>query len=51
LSFSFGKSREKRTLTGTDEVIIFGFQPKALGHEKISKFIEDRLAEPVNPAI
>jgi hypothetical protein len=44
--FSFGRSNDKRTITGTDPVFIFGFQPKDAGHEKISKFIEDRLADP-----
>jgi hypothetical protein len=44
--FSFGRSNDKRTITGTDPVFSFGFLPKAAGHEKISKFIEDRLAEP-----
>jgi hypothetical protein len=48
--FSFGRNNDKQTLTGTDEVFIFGFQPKAAGHEKISKFIEDRLADPFSPA-
>jgi hypothetical protein len=48
--FSFGRNNDKQTLTGTDAVFIFGFQSKAAGHEKISKFIEDRLADPFNPA-
>jgi hypothetical protein len=44
--FSYGRANDKRTLTGTDEVFIFGFQPKNAGHEKISKAIEGYLAEP-----
>ena len=45
-AFSFGRKSEHHTLTGTDEIFIFGFQPKAGGHEAISAFIMGRLAEP-----
>jgi hypothetical protein len=44
--FSFGRNNNKHSLTGTDEIFIFGFQPKAAGHEAISSFIEGVLAAP-----
>jgi hypothetical protein len=48
-AFSFGR-KGGYTLTGTDEIFIFGFQPKAGGHAAIDAFIEARLADPFNPA-
>jgi hypothetical protein len=51
--FSFGRkpgSWNGYTVNGKDVAFIFGFQPKAAGHEGISKFIEARLAEPFSPA-
>ncbi len=45
-AFSFGRKSEHHTLTGTEEVFVFGFQPKAAGHEAISDFIMGRLADP-----
>jgi hypothetical protein len=38
------------SLTGTETIFLFGFQPKAAGHEKISAFIEARLAAPFDVA-
>jgi hypothetical protein len=50
--FSFGRkpgSYSGYTLSGTDPIFIFGFQPKAAGHDAISAAIEARLADPFNP--
>jgi hypothetical protein len=47
--FSFGRAKDKRTLTGTNAVCVFGFQKKG-EHETISKFIEARLADPFKAA-
>jgi hypothetical protein len=47
--FSFGRkpgSWNGYTINGKDVAFIFGFQPKAAGHEAISSFIEARLADP-----
>jgi hypothetical protein len=46
--FSFGRKpgSSNYTLTGTDSVFLFGFQPKASGHEAISGAIEALLADP-----
>jgi hypothetical protein len=46
---SFGR-KGGYTISGDEPVFIFGFQPKAAGHEAISSFIEARLADPFNPA-
>jgi hypothetical protein len=51
--FSFGRkpgSYSGYTLSGTEPIFIFGFQPKAAGHETISAAIDARLADPFNPA-
>ncbi len=44
--FSFGRNNNKHSLTGTNEIFIFGFHPKTAGHESISSFIEARLTDP-----
>jgi hypothetical protein len=45
-AFSFGRKSEHHTLTGTDAIFIFGFQPKAAVHESISNFIIKQLVNP-----
>jgi hypothetical protein len=46
--FSFGRRPGKDyTITGTDPIFIFGFQPKAAGHESISTFLDARLVDPL----
>jgi hypothetical protein len=50
---SFGRkpgSYSGYTISGDEPIFVFGFQPKAAGHEAISSFIEARLADPLKPA-
>jgi len=47
--FSFGRDDDKHALSNTDAVAVFGFLDKEMGHEKISSFIKDRLANPFKP--
>lgn len=43
--FSFGRGSNKRSLTGTNAIAVFGFLPKS-EHAAISEFIHARLADP-----
>ncbi len=43
--FSFGRDDDKRALTGTEAICVFGFHQKG-SHKKISKFIQSRLKNP-----
>ncbi|NHE56178.1 hypothetical protein [Cyclobacterium plantarum] len=47
--FSFGRDDDKHALSNTEAVAVFGFLDKEMGHEKISSFIKDRLADPFKP--
>lgn len=47
--FSYGRDQDKRAYTGTAAVSVFGFYPKAAGHDGISAFIEARLQDPFTP--
>ncbi len=44
--FSFGREDDKRALSGTDAICVFGFLNKNIGHEEIKSFIMDRLDNP-----